>query len=473
MSDIEDDFFIKFAKKNMYDIIFIGSGPGGYVAAIRAAQLGMNVAVVEKAEVGGVCLNYGCIPTKALLKSAEILTNVKEAKKFGINVSEFSPDFGKIIKRSRTVASQVSKGVDFLFKKNNVTLIKGEAKIISKNTVLVNNSEKIEGKNIVIATGARAKELPNLKIDGEKIIGYRQALTMQKLPESMLVVGSGAIGTELAFFYATMGTKVTIVELLPNIVPIADKDVSAELLQALKRKKIKVFTNSLVESVDTNGDKCIARVKTGDNVTDIEAEVVLSSVGISPNTENLWDNDLNIETEKGFIKVDEFYRTNIEGIYAIGDVIPTPALAHVASAEGIICVEKIAGLDVEPLNYNFIPSAIFTTPEVGMAGITQQQAEAEGKKIKIGKFPMSALGKATAIGDRTGFAKLIFDAETDKLLGAHIVGHSASDMITELVVAMKFNVNGKQLLKTVHPHPTISEAIMEAAANAHDEAIHI
>ncbi len=457
----------------MYDIIFIGSGPGGYVAAIRAAQLGMSVAVVEKAEVGGVCLNYGCIPTKALLKSAEILSNVKEAKKFGINVSDFSPDFEKIIKRSRTVASQVSKGVEFLFKKNNITLIKGEAKIISQNTVLVNNSEKIETKNIVIATGARAKQLPNLKIDGEKIIGYRQALTLEKLPESMLVVGSGAIGTELAFFYGTMGTKVTLVELLPNVVPIADKDVSSELLQALKRKKIKVYTNSIVESVDISGDKCIAKIKTDDKIIEIETDIVLSSVGISPNTENLWDDSLKIETEKGFITVDEFYRTGINGIYAIGDVISTPALAHVASAEGIICVEKIAGLDVQPINYNLIPSAIFTIPEVGMVGITEQQAEAKGINIKVGKFPMSALGKATAIGDRAGFAKLIFDAETDKLLGAHIVGHGASDMISELVVAMKFNITGKQLLKTVHPHPTISEAIMEAAANAHDEAIHI
>ncbi len=457
----------------MYDIIFIGSGPGGYVAAIRAAQLGMRVAVVEKAEVGGVCLNYGCIPTKALLKSAEILTNVKEAKKFGINVSDFSPDFEKIIKRSRTVASQVSKGVEFLFKKNNITLIKGEAKIDSPNTVLINNSERIGARHIVIATGAQPKQLPNLKIDGQKIIGYRQALTLEKLPESMMVVGSGAIGTELAFFFATMGTKVTIVELLPDVVPIADKEVSAELLQALKRKKIKVYTHSLVESVDTSGDKCISKVKTENGIVEIETDIVLSSVGIEPNIKNLWNDNLKIPVYRGFVQVDEFYRTEINGIYAIGDVIPTTALAHVASAEGIICVEKIAGLDVQPLNYNLIPSAIFTTPEVGMVGITEQQAKAQGINIKVGKFPMSALGKATAIGDRTGFAKLIFDAETDKLIGAHIVGHSASDMITELVVAMKFNVTGKQLLKTVHPHPTISEAIMEAAANAHDEAIHI
>jgi len=456
-----------------HDIIFIGSGPGGYVAAIRAAQLGMNTAVVEKAEIGGVCLNWGCIPTKALLKSAQVLHNVKDAKKFGIEVGEYKPNFEKIIKRSRTVASQVSKGVEFLFKKNNITLYRGEAKFVDKNTISVNGETEIKAKHIVISTGARARELPNLKIDGKKIIGYRQALTLEKLPESMLVIGSGAIGTELAYFYATMGTKVTIVELLPNVVPLSDQDVSAELLTSLKRNRIKVYTSAMVENVDISGEKCISTVKIGDKTEQFETDVVLSSVGIAPNTENLGLENVGVETDRGFVKVDDFFKTNVDGIYAIGDVIPTIALAHVASAEGIVCVEKIAGMDVEPINYNNIPSAIFTNPEIGSVGMTEKQAADSGYNLKIGKFPMSALGKSTAIGDRNGFVKLIFDAKTDTLLGAHIIGHNASDMIAELVVSMKYDISSHQLLKSVHPHPTISEAIMEAAATANNEAIHI
>lgn len=456
-----------------HDIIFIGSGPGGYVAAIRAAQLGMDTAVVERAEIGGVCLNWGCIPTKALLKSAEVLHNVKNAKKFGIEIGDFKPNFEKIIKRSRTVASQVSKGVEFLFKKNKITVYQGFGKFVDKNTISIKDQDKITAKHIVISTGARSRELPNLKIDGKKIIGYRQALTLQKLPESMLVVGSGAIGTELAFFYASMGTKVTIVELLPNVVPLSDEDISKELLTALKRNKIKVFTSASVQNVDISGEKCVSTVKIGDKTEQFETDIVLSSVGISPNTENIGLENIGVETDRGFIKVDEYYRTNVEGVYAIGDVIPTPALAHVASAEGIVCVEKIAGLDVKPIDYKNIPSAIFTNPEIGSVGYTEKQAREKGYELKIGKFPMSALGKSTAIGDRNGFVKLIYDAKTDKLLGAHIIGHNASDMIAELVVNTQYGITSHQLLKSVHPHPTISEAIMEAAAAANNEAIHL
>ncbi len=459
-----------------YDIIIIGSGPGGYVAAIRASQLGMKVAVVEKAEIGGVCLNWGCIPTKALLKSSEVLKNVKEAKKFGINVSDFSADFNKIIKRSRTVSSQVSKGVEFLFKKNNITVLQGRGKIIDKGLVEVEDKadkKQYTCQNIILSTGARSRELPSLPIDGKKIIGYREALTLEENPESMLVVGSGAIGTELAFFYASMGTKVTIVELLPNVVPLADKEVSDEIASALKRARIKVYTSALVEKVETETGKCISHLKMDGKEETIETDIVFSAVGISPNTENLGLENLGIKTDRGFVQVDENYQTNIAGIYAIGDIIPTPALAHVASAEGIYCVEKIAGQKPKPIDYNHIPSGIFTNPEVGMLGLTEIQAQEAGYELKIGKFPMSGLGKSTAIGERNGFVKLIFDKKTDKLIGAHIVGHNATDMIAELVVAMETNADSHTLLKSVHPHPTMSESIMEAAAAANNEAIHL
>ncbi|MBN2893927.1 MAG: dihydrolipoyl dehydrogenase [Bacteroidales bacterium] len=459
-----------------YDIAIIGSGPGGYVAAIRAAQLGMKVAVIERSEVGGICLNWGCIPTKALLKSASVIKTAKEAKKFGVNAENISHDFNKIIKRSRTIAGQMSKGVDFLFQKNEITLIKGYGKLVDKETISVEGNDEItevKASHIILATGARSRQLPSLKIDGQKIIGYREALALEKQPESMLVVGSGAIGVELAFFYATLGTKVTVVELLDRVVPLEDEDSSVEIESSLKKSRIKVLTSSLVESVDISGEKCISTIKSGDKIEQIESEIVLSAIGISPNTENLGLAELGIETDRGFVKVDEFYRTNVKNIYAIGDIIPTPALAHVASAEGIACVEKIAGHDVKPINYNQIPSGIFTDPEVGSVGMTEKQATEKGYQVKVGKFPMSALGKATAIGERNGFVKLIFNQEDDKLLGAHIVGHSGTDMIAELVVAMKTGATSKDILHSIHPHPTTSEGIMEAAAAANNEAIHI
>lgn len=459
-----------------YDIIIIGSGPGGYVAAIRAAQLGLKTAIIEKSEIGGICLNYGCIPTKALLKSSSTIKSIKEANKFGIKVNEYNINFEKIIKRSRQVAQQMSKGVNFLLEKNNIEIINGYAKLKNKNTVEITNSETqqtLTSKNIIIATGAKSRQLPNLKIDGKKIIGYREALTLEKQPKTMIVIGSGAIGTELAFFYASIGTKVTIIELQPNVVPLEDQDISTEILSALKKARIKTYTNSLVENIDTSENNCKVSIKTNDKIEIQEAEIVLSAIGISPNTENIGLQELGIETQKGYIKVNKYYQTNHENIYAIGDVIPTIALAHVASAEAIACVEKIAGHKFSPIDYNNIPSGIFTDPEVGSVGLTEKQASEAGYQLKIGKFPLSALGKATAIGDRNGFVKLIFDKKTDKIIGAHIVGHGATDLIAELVVAKKTKATSLQLMKSIHPHPTMSEAIMEAASLANNEAIHI
>lgn len=460
-----------------YDLIVIGSGPGGYVAAIRASQLGLKTAVIEKAEIGGICLNWGCIPTKSLLKSAQVFDYIKHSADYGIETGEVKADFTKIIERSRGIASQMSKGVEYLFKKNNITLINGYGKIIEKGKVSVKDSKNVEtiyeSKNIILATGSRSRELPSLKQDGKKIIGYRQALSLDKLPESMIVVGSGAIGTELAFFYNSLGTQVTIVEFLPNIVPTEDEEVSKTLARALKKAKIKIMLESSVESVDTSSEKCKAYVKTKKGEEILEADIILSAVGISTNIENLGLENLGIELEKGKIKVDDFYKTNIEGIYAIGDIVHGPALAHVASAEGVICVEKISGQSPKPLDYGNIPGAIYTSPEVASVGLSEAKAIEAGYKIKVGKFPFTASGKATAAGNRDGFIKLIFDEQTDKILGAHMIGMNVTEMISELVVARNLGAKGHQIIKSVHPHPTMSEAIMEAAAAAYDEVIHI
>lgn len=460
-----------------YDLIVIGSGPGGYVAAIRASQLGLKTAVIEKSEIGGICLNWGCIPTKSLLKSAQVFDYIKHSADYGIETGEVKADFTKIIERSRGIASQMSKGVEYLFKKNNITLINGYGKIIEKGKVSVKDSENIEtiyeSKNIILATGSRSRELPSLKQDGKKIIGYRQALSLEKLPESMIVVGSGAIGTELAFFYNSLGTQVTIVEFLPNIVPTEDEEVSKTLARALKKAKIKIMLESSVEKAETEGEKCKAYVKTKKGEEILEADIILSAVGISPNIENLGLENLGIELEKGKIKVDDFYKTNIEGIYAIGDIVHGPALAHVASAEGIICVEKISGQSPKPLDYGNIPGAIYTSPEVASVGLSEAKAIEAGYKIKVGKFHFTASGKATAAGNRDGFIKLIFDEQTDKILGAHMIGMNVTEMISELVVARNLGAKGHQIIKSVHPHPTMSEAIMEAAAAAYDEVIHI
>ena len=461
-----------------YDIIILGSGPGGYVAAIRASQLGKKVAVIEKAELGGICLNWGCIPTKSLLKSSQVFEYLKHSADYGIEIAgEAKADFTKIIQRSRGVAEGMSKGIQFLFKKNNIEVITGVGKLAGNKTVEVTNNEgqkaNYTADSIIIATGARSKELPNLKQDGKNIIGYREALTLPQQPQSLLVVGSGAIGTELAYFYNSIGTKVTLVEYLPNIVPLEDEEVSKQLARSLKKAGIEIITEVSVESVEVIDNKCKSKVKTKKGEIFIESDIVLSAVGITPNLEKIGLEENNITIEKGKIKVDDFYRTNIAGIYAIGDVVHGPALAHVASAEGIICVEKIAGLNPHPLNYDRIPGCTYTTPEVASVGMTEKQAIEKGLEIKVGKFPFTASGKASSAGAKDGFVKLIFDAKYGELLGAHLIGANVTEMIAEMVVAMNLETTGHELIKSVHPHPTMSEAIMEAAAAAYGEVIHI
>ncbi len=460
-----------------YDIIIIGSGPGGYVAAIRASQLGLKVSIVEKAELGGICLNWGCIPTKSLLKSAQVFKYIKNASNYGINVENVDVDFSKIVNRSREIAANMSKGIQYLFKKNKVEVIYGTGKLIDNKTVEItdseNNKSNISANNIILATGARSKELPNLKQDGKKIIGYREALSLAKLPESMIIVGSGAIGIEFAYFYNTLGVKVTLVEFLPFIVPLEDEDVSKQLGRSFKKNKIKVMVKSLVESVDTSGEKCKLVIKTKKGEEIHKSDIVLSAVGITPNIENIGIEELGIETEYGKIKVDKNYQTNVEGVYAIGDIINTPALAHVASAEAINCVEKIAGHKTTDINYKNIPGCIYASPEISSVGLSEKKAKEAGYEINVGKFPYTASGKASSSGDREGFVKLIFDKKTDKLLGAHLIGANVTEMISELVLAGTLDAKANDIIKSVHPHPTMSEAIMEAAAAAYNEVIHI
>lgn len=460
-----------------YDLIVIGSGPGGYVAAIRASQLRMKVAVVEKSELGGICLNWGCIPTKSLLKSAQVFNYLKHAGDYGVNISgEIQADLPKMVQRSRQIADGMSKGIQFLFKKNNIEHIRGFGKLISNNSVEVDNSGEKQiftAGNIILATGARSKELPNLPQDGKKIIGYRKALTLNEKPESMIVVGSGAIGSEFAYFYSSVGTRVTLIEFMPNIVPLEDEEVSKQLGRSFKKAGVRVMVDSSVESVDTSGDKVKAVVKTKTGQEILEADIILSAVGITPNLENIGIEELGIELEKGKIKVDDYYRTNVSGVFAIGDIVHGQALAHVASAEGIICVEKIAGMDVKPLNYGNIPGCTYTSPEVASVGMTEKAALDAGYELKIGKFPYTASGKASASGDRDGFIKLIFDAKYGEILGAHMIGANVTEMIAEIVLARNLESTGHEILKSVHPHPTMSEAIMEAAAAAYDEAIHL
>ena len=461
-----------------YDLIIIGSGPGGYVAAIRASQLGMKVGVVEKSELGGICLNWGCIPTKSLLKSGQVFNYIKHAADYGVTIEgEAKADFEKMVARSRGVADGMSKGIQFLFKKNKIDHIQGYGKLKNKQTVEVTNTEgdvrELQAKHIILATGARSKELPNLKQDGKKIIGYREALTLPKQPESMIVVGSGAIGSEFANFYNNIGTKVTLVEFLPTVIPNEDEDVSKQLGRSFKKAGIKVMVGSSVESVDTSGDICKVVIKTKKGEENHEAEIVLSAIGVTPNLENIGIEELGIELEKEKVKVDDYYKTNLEGVYAIGDIVHGPALAHVASAEGITCVEKIAGLNPEPVDYGNIPACTYTSPEVASVGITEHAAKEAGYDVKVGKFPFTASGKASAAGERDGFVKLVFDEKNGKLLGAHLIGANVTEMIAELVVAKKMEITGHELIKSIHPHPTMSEAIMEAAAAAYDEVIHM
>lgn len=463
-----------------FDLIVLGSGPGGYVAAIRAVQLGMNVAIVEKENLGGICLNWGCIPTKALLKSAQVFEYLNHAEDYGIKVSKASADFQAIVKRSRTVADGMSKGVSFLMKKNKIQVINGFGKLARGKKIEVTDDKgkvsEYSANHIIIATGGRAKSLPNLDIDGKKIIEYRKAMSMEKQPKSMVIVGAGAIGVEFAYFYNAIGTKVTIVEFMEQgLVPREDADVSKELGRAFKKAGIEVFVNAAVESVDTKGKECKVVIKNRKDgkTSEVNCEVVLSAVGITPNLENIGLEALGIKTEKGFLQVDEFYRTNVSGIYAIGDVLPTQALAHVASAEGITCVEKIAGHNPEPIDYNNIPGCTYCSPEIASVGFTEQQATEAGYELKVGKFPYSASGKASAAGDKSGFVKLIFDAKYGELLGAHMIGYNVTELVAELVVARKLETTGHELFKAIHPHPTMSEAIMEAAAAAYGEVIHL
>lgn len=461
-----------------YDIIVIGSGPGGYVTAIRAAQLGFKTAIIEKENLGGICLNWGCIPTKALLKSAHVFNYLKHAEDFGLNKVE-NPgfDFTKVIQRSRGVASKMSGGIQFLMKKNKIDVIMGTAKVKAGKKVSVVDTEgkttEYSATNIIIATGARSRELPNLPQDGKKVIGYRQALSLPEQPKSMIVVGSGAIGIEFADFYNSMGTKVTVVEFLPNIVPLEDEEVSKHVEKSLKKSGIEIMTNSSVESVDTSGNGVKAKVKTANGEITLEADILLSAVGIAANVEGIGLEEVGIKTDKGRVLVNEWYETSVPGYYAIGDIIPTQALAHVASAEGITCVEKIKGMHVEKIDYGNIPGCTYCHPEIASVGLTEKQAKEKGYELKVGKFPFSASGKATANGDVDGFIKVIFDAKYGEWLGCHMVGDGVTDMIAEAVVARKLETTGHEVLKAIHPHPTISEAVMEAVAAAYGEVIHI
>lgn len=460
-----------------YDIIVLGSGPGGYVTAIRASQLGFKTAIIEKESLGGVCLNWGCIPTKALLKSAQVFEYLNHAEDYGLKVNSVDKDFGAVIKRSRNVAEAMSKGVQFLMKKNKIDVIEGFGKLKQGKKIEVTGKDKKTAEytadHIIIATGARSRELPNLPQDGKKVIGYREAMTLDKQPKSMIVVGSGAIGVEFAHFYKTMGTEVTIVEFLPNLVPLEDEDVSKQFERSFKKSGIKVMTNSSVESVDTSGKTVKAKVKTQKGEETLEAEIVLSAVGIKTNIENIGLEELGIKTDKDKILVNDYYQTNVQGIYAIGDVVHGPALAHVASAEGITCVEKIKGLHVEPIDYGNIPGCTYASPEIASVGMTEKQAKEAGYELKVGKFPFSASGKAKAAGTPDGFVKVIFDAKYGEWLGCHMIGAGVTDMIAEAVLGRKLETTGHEVLKAIHPHPTMSEAVMEAVADAYGEVIHL
>jgi len=461
-----------------YDIIVLGSGPGGYVTAIRASQLGLKTAIVERESLGGICLNWGCIPTKALLKSANVYEYLQHAADYGINVKESSPDFNAMIKRSRDVADGMSNGIQFLMKKNKIDVLKGNGVLKAGKAVEVtdesgNKTTYTAAKGVIIATGTRSRELPNLPQDGTKIIGYRQAMTLPAQPKKLVVVGSGAIGVEFAYFYNAIGTEVTIVEYMPNIVPVEDEDISKQLEKSFKKSGINIMTNASVESVDTSGKGCVVSIKTAKGEEKIECDVVLSAAGVVTNIENIGLEELGIVVDKGRILVNDYYQTNLPGYYAIGDVVPGPALAHVASAEGIICVEKIAGHHPEPLNYGNIPGCTYCSPEVASVGMTEKAAKEAGYEIKVGKFPFSASGKASAAGAKDGFVKLIFDAKYGELLGGHMIGANVTEMVAELVAVRKLETTGEELIKTVHPHPTMSEAIMEAAAAAYGEVIHL
>ena len=461
-----------------FDLIIVGSGPGGYVTAIRASQLGLKTAIVEKESLGGICLNWGCIPTKALLKSAQVFEYLKNAKDYGINVDSVNKDFNLVISRSRKVADTMSKGVKFLMKKNKITVFKGFGKLFEKNTVKVVDENKKEtvlhSKNIIIATGARSRELPNIKQDGDFIIGYREAMTLEKQPKKITIIGSGAIGIEFAFFYNSMGTEVTVIEYLDRIIPNEDKEISKELRKILTKKGVNFLTSTKVSNTKIENGTVKLEIESNDGSKELlDSEIVLSAIGVKSNIENIGLEELGIKIEKENIVVDEFYKTNLDGYYAIGDVVSGQSLAHVASAEGIICVEKIAGLNVTPLDYDNVPSCTYCSPEIASVGYSEEVAIAKGYDIKVGKFPFTASGKAQAAGKSDGFVKVIFDSKYGEWLGCHMIGEGVTDMISEAVLGRKLETTGHEVLKAVHPHPTMSEAVMEAVADAYDEVIHL
>ena len=455
-----------------YDLIIIGSGPGGYVTAIRASQLGFKTALVEKESLGGICLNWGCIPTKALLKSAQVFEYLNHANDYGLNIKEFSSDFKAIISRSRNIAEGMSKGVKFLMKKNKIDVINGYGKIKPDKVVDVDGIE-YQADHIVIATGARSRILPTIPQDGKKIFGYREAMNLPKQPKKLIIVGSGAIGVEFAYFYNSLGTKVTIVEYLPNLVPLEDHEISKELEKSFKKRGINVMTSSEVTSISTKGKGVKAVIKTSKGEETLEADTLLSATGVKSNIEDIGLEKVGIAVDKDKILVNSYYQTNIPGYYAIGDIVPGPALAHVASAEGILCVEKIAGHDVTPIDYGNIPGCTYCSPEISSVGLTEKQAIDQGFDVKIGKFPFSASGKASASGHKEGFVKVIFDSKYGEWLGCHMIGAGVTDLIAEAVLGRKLETTGHDVLKTIHPHPTMSEAIMEAVADAYDEVIHL
>ena len=460
-----------------FDIIVLGSGPGGYVTAIRASQLGLKTAIIEKESLGGVCLNWGCIPTKALLKSAQVFNYLKHADEYGFTIENYDKDFDAVVNRSRNVAGTMSKGVQFLMKKNKIEVIMGHGTLKAGKKVTVTDEDggetEYEANHVIIATGTRSRELPSLPQDGKKVIGYREAMTLPKQPKKLIVVGSGAIGVEFAYFYNAMGTEVTLVEYMPKIIPVEDDEISKQMERSFTKSGIKVMTSAEVTSVNTSGKGVKANIKTKDGEEEISADIVLSAVGIKTNIENIGLEELGIATDRDKILVDDFYQTNVRGYYAIGDVTSGQALAHVASAEGILCVEKIAGHHVEPIDYNNIPGCTYCFPEVASVGYTEQQAKEKGFEIKVGKFPFTASGKAQAGGHTDGFVKVIFDAKYGEWLGCHMIGAGVTDMIAEAVVGRKLETTGHEILKAVHPHPTMSEAVMEAVAAAYDEVIHV
>ena len=459
-----------------YDVIIIGSGPGGYVAAIRASQLGLKTAIIEKESLGGICLNWGCIPTKALLKSAQVFEYIKHAKDYGINVKNYEKDFNAVINRSRDVAQNMNKGVDFLMKKNKIDVYIGEGLIGKNKKVKINNNneeKEIEGKHIIIATGARSREIKSIPLDGEKIIGYREAMTLKKQPKKLCIIGSGAIGIEFAYFYNSMGTDVTLVEFQNRIAPLEDEEISVQLEKSFKKMGINIMTNSEVIGIDNSGESPILNIKNGEKDVKLDSEVVLSAIGVKSNIENLGLEEVGVAIDNDKILVNDFYETNIPGYYAIGDITKGQTLAHVASAEGILCVEKISGIQVEPINYDNIPGCTYCYPEIASVGYTEKQAAEKGFDIKVGKFPFSASGKAKASGSSDGFVKVIFDSKYGEWLGCHMIGSGVTEMIAEAVIGRKLETTGHEILKSVHPHPTMSEAIMEAVANAYDETIHL